>query len=250
MSSAPYTLRATRVDLSVQRCLAIIPARGGSKGLPGKNIAPLAGKPLIAHTIDAARSARSIQRIIVSTESPEIADIARCYGAEVPFLRPPELAQDETPTLPVMQHVLTALEATERFVPEIIVLLQPTSPLRLADDIDRAVAMLEETGADSVVSLCPAEYHPAWMKRLDRDRVLSFLEGGPEYTRRQDMPPVYRLNGAIYVTRRRVLLEENRILGLDTRALIMDAESSVDIDTPLDLKVAALILQERQDART
>ena len=236
------------VELPKNRCIAIIPARGGSKGLPGKNVLPLEGKPLIAHTIEAARATHSIQRIVVSTESPEIAQIARQYGAEVPFLRPPELAFDETPTLPVIQHALAQLKATEGCEPEIIVLLQPTSPLRRTDDIEGAVILLEETQADSVVSLCAAEHHPAWMKRVERGRVLPFLENAPEYTRRQDLPPVYRLNGAIYVTRRRVLLDENRILGQDTRALIMDAESSVDIDTLLDLKVAALIMQERQNA--
>jgi CMP-N,N'-diacetyllegionaminic acid synthase len=233
---------------NIQR-LAIIPARGGSKGLPRKNLRSLSGKPLIAHTIEAARVARSVQRIVVSTESSEIAEVGRQYGAEVPFLRPSELASDETPTLPVLQHVLAQLEATEGCTPEIIVLLQPTSPLRQAEDIDRAVALLERSGADSVVSLCAAEHHPAWMRRLEGNRVLPFLENEAEYTRRQDMPPVYRLNGAVYVTRRRILMEENRILGLDTRGLVMDAESSVDIDTLLDLKVADLIMQERRNAR-
>jgi N-acylneuraminate cytidylyltransferase/CMP-N,N'-diacetyllegionaminic acid synthase len=184
----------------------------------------------------------------VSTESPEIAEVARQYGAEVPFMRPDELARDDTPTLPVMQHVLAQLKTAKGVEPEIIVLLQPTSPLRRADDIDRCVAMLDETQADSVVSVCVAEHHPAWMKRIEDGRVVPYLENGLEYTRRQDMPPVYRLNGAIYVTRPQILQGQNRILGRDTRAFVMDAESSVDIDTPLDLKIAALILQERLNA--
>jgi CMP-N,N'-diacetyllegionaminic acid synthase len=229
--------------------IAIIPARGGSKGLPNKNILPLGGLPLIAHTIEAARASRSIQRIVVSTDSPEVAEIARQHGVDVPFLRPVELAQDETPTLPVMQHVLTQLTTAEGWQPEIIVLLQPTSPLRQSEDIDRAVTLLEKTGADSVVSMCLSEHHPAWMKRIESGRVVPFLDNAPNYTRRQDLPPVYRLNGAIYATRRRVLQDENRILGCDTRALIMDSESSVDIDTALDLKLASLILQERQCRR-
>lgn len=236
-----------RADVSSSRCLAIIPARAGSKGLRGKNTLPLAGKPLIAHTIEAARAAHSIQRVVVSTDSEEIARIAQQYGADVPFLRPAELARDETAVLPVLQHVLSKLIATEGHQPEIIVLLQATSPLRKAEDIDRAVALLEQTGADSVVSLCLAEHHPAWMKRIEFDRVVPFLENGPEYTRRQDMPPVYRLNGAIYVTRPQVLLQGNAILGPDTRALVMDNESSVDIDSALDLKLAALILEERKN---
>lgn len=237
---------ATRSSNS--RCIAVIPARGGSKSLPRKNILPLEGKPLIAHTILAARAANSIQRTIVSTESDEIAEIARQYGAEIPFLRPLELAQDETPTLPVLTNVLAQLEAAEGSKPEIVVVLQPTSPLRRAADIDAAVSLLEQTQADSVISLCAAEHHPALMKRLEGGRVIPFLQDAPEYARRQDLPPVYRPNGAIYVIRRHVL-DENHIFGRDTRALLMDAESSVDIDSPLDLKVAALILQERQNAR-
>jgi N-acylneuraminate cytidylyltransferase/CMP-N,N'-diacetyllegionaminic acid synthase len=232
---------------SQNSCLAVIPARGGSKGIPGKNILPLLGKPLIAYTIEAARKAGLIGRILVSTDDPVIAKTASEFGAEVPFLRPPELARDETPTLPVLQHLLTQLKLSEHYEPEIIVLLQPTSPLRRAEDIDRAVTLLRQTGADSVVSLCAAEHSPYWMNRLEGDRVLPFLDNVPEYARRQDLPPVYRVNGAVYATRRRILMEQNRLLGEDTRGMVMDAESSVDIDTPLDLKIAMLILQERQN---
>jgi N-acylneuraminate cytidylyltransferase/CMP-N,N'-diacetyllegionaminic acid synthase len=234
-------------DFQKSNCLAIIPARGGSKGIPGKNILPLLGKPLIAYTIDAARKASLIGRVLVSTDDPEIAAIATQFGAEVPFLRPPELARDETPTLPVLQHLLTQLKLSENYEPEIIVLLQPTSPLRRAGDIDRAVTLLQQTGADSAVSLCAAEHSPYWMNRLKGDRVLPFLENVPNYARRQDLPPVYRINGAVYATRRRILMEQNRLLGEDTRGMVMDAESSVDIDTLLDLKIAMLILQERQN---
>ena len=216
--------------------------------MPRKNLLPLCGKPLIAHTIEAARAARSIQRVVVSTDSQEIAEVARQYGAEVPFLRPPELAGDETPTLPVLQHVVTQLKATDGSEPEIIVLLQPTSPLRRARDVDKAVALLQLTGADSVVSLCLAEHHPFWMKRLEGDRAVPFLENIPERTRRQDLPTVYRLNGAIYVTRCEILLKQNLLLGRDIRGLVMDAESSVDIDTPLDWKIAVHLTQERQNA--
>lgn len=229
------------------RSIGMIPARGGSRGLPRKNIAPLGGKPLIAHTIEAARAASSIDRIIVSTDDPEIAAVARKFGAEVPFLRPPELAGDATPSLCVMQHALTHLRLAEGCEPEIVVLLQPTSPLRGPSDIDKAVSMLEETGADSIVSVCASEHHPAWMKRVEAGRVYPFLEDGPEYTRRQDLPPVYRLNGAIYVTRPRIVIEENRILGPDTRAFVMNAESSVDIDSALDLQLASVILQQRHE---
>lgn len=233
-------------DFQKTDCLAIIPARGGSKGIPGKNIVPLLGRPLVAYTIEAARKSRWIGRVLVSTDDPEIAAASKRFGAEVPFLRPAELARDETPTLPVLQHVLAQLKSAEKYEPEIIVLLQPTSPLRRVEDIDRAVALLHQTGADSVVSLCAAEHSPYWMNRLEGDRVLPFLDNVPEYERRQDLPPVYRLNGAVYATRRRILMEQDRLLGEDTRGIVMDAESSVDIDTPLDLRIAMLILQERQ----
>ena len=193
-----------------------------------------------------ARKSRWIGRVLVSTDDPEIAAASKRFGAEVPFLRPAELARDETPTLPVLQHVLAQLKSAEKYEPEIIVLLQPTSPLRRVEDIDRAVALLHQTGADSVVSLCAAEHSPYWMNRLEGDRVLPFLDNVPEYERRQDLPPVYRLNGAVYATRRRILMEQDRLLGEDTRGIVMDAESSVDIDTPLDLRIAMLILQERQ----
>jgi N-acylneuraminate cytidylyltransferase/CMP-N,N'-diacetyllegionaminic acid synthase len=234
-------------DFQKSSCLAIIPARGGSKGIPRKNILSLLGKPLIAYTIEAARKACLIGRVLVSTDDPEIAAVATQFGAEVPFLRPPELARDETPTLPVLQHLLSQLKTTENYEPEIIVLLQPTSPLRRVGDIDKAVTLLQQTSADSVVSLCVAEHSPYWMNRLESDRVLPFLENVPEYARRQDLPPVYRINGAVYATRRRILMEQNRLLGEDTRGIVMDAESSVDVDTPLDLKIAMLILQERQN---
>jgi sialic acid synthase SpsE/CMP-N-acetylneuraminic acid synthetase len=212
-----------------------------------KNVIPLSGKPLIVHTIDAAKASKAIDRIIVSTEDPEIAEIAKKYGAAVPFLRPQELARDETPTLPVIQHALAYLKASEACEPEIVVLLQPTSPLRRPGDIDRAVGILEQTAADSVVSVCASEHHPAWMKRIESGRIVPFLENAPEYLRRQNLPPVYRLNGAIYVTRYRILIEGNRILGPDTRAYVMDAESSVDIDSMLDLRLASVIMQSRQE---
>jgi len=227
--------------------LAIIPARGGSKGLPRKNILPMLGKPLIAYTIKAARQAESINRIVVSTDDVETAEIATRFLAEVPFFRPPELAQDDATTLGVLQHVLSMLKSLENYEPDIVVLLQPTSPLRHAEDIDRAVTILRQTSADSVVSLCLVDHNPHWMSRLEADRVLPFLEKAPIYTRRQDLPPVYRINGAVYVTRPEIIMNQNRLLGEDTRGYIMDSESSIDIDTAFDMKVASLYMEERQN---
>lgn len=232
-------------DPSPDYCLAIIPSRGGSKGLPRKNILPLLGKPLIAYSIEAARASRFIGRVVVSTDDVEIAEIARRYDAEVPFLRPPDLARDDTPSLPVVQHVISQLQKSDGYEPKVIILLQPTSPLRRTADIDRSVALLTKSGADSVVSVCIAEHHPYWMKSLEGDQVRPFLANAPEHNRRQDLPPVYRLNGAVYVTRREVVTQHNLLLGSDTRGVVMDADSSVDIDTLLDFKLAEFILRQR-----
>lgn len=230
------------------RVVGLITARGGSKSIPHKNIKLLAGRPLIAWTLEAALQSRSLDRIIVSTDDEEIAKISERRGAEVPFLRPAELAEDTTPTLPVLQHAVSWLESAKQPVPEVIVTLQPTSPLRRPEHIAQAVTLLLETGADSVVSVCLAEHNPHWMKRLEGDRVYPFFKDTLHDSRRQDLPPVYRPNGAIYVTRYPVLMKENRILGEDTRAVVMDAESSIDIDTWLDFKIAELILKERKNA--
>lgn len=185
-------------------------------------------------------------RVVVSTDDKEIAEVARTAGAEVPFLRPAELARDETPTLPVIQHALQWLEQHEAYQPELVVLLQPTSPLRRSEHIDQAIELLLRTGADSVVSLCEAEHSPYWMKKVDAEgRVSPFIVTEEEYTRRQDLPKVYRLNGAIFVTRSEVIIRENRLLGNDTRAYIMNQADSIDIDTELDFKLAELLIKER-----
>jgi CMP-N-acetylneuraminic acid synthetase len=228
-----------------KKIVAIIPARGASKGVPRKNIKELAGKPLIAYTIEAALKSVTIDRVIVSTDDHEIAEISRSYGAEVPFIRPARLATDDAPALPVLQHALKYLEDSEVYSPDIIVTLQPTSPLRDAEDIDKAVNKLLDTDADSVVSVCLAKHHPFWMKRLEIDRVYPFVETDREYTRRQDLPPVYCLNGAIFVTKRKILMEKNSDMGEDTRAIIMDEEKSIDVDTPLDFMVAGMLIKLR-----
>jgi len=230
----------------VNKILGIITARGGSKSIPGKNIKPLAGKPLIAWTIEAALKSRILNRVIISTDDKEIAEISKKWKAEVSFLRPSDLARDDSPTLPVLQHAVSWLESSEGYKPELIVTLQPTSPLRNAEQIDRAISLLQTSGADSVVSVCVVEHSPYWMKRIEGGRVYPFLNDDMENLSRQELPPVYRPNGAIYVTRHEVLMKKNRILGNDTRAIVMDAESSIDIDTPLDFQLAELILKERE----
>jgi CMP-N-acetylneuraminic acid synthetase len=225
------------------RVLGVIPARGGSKGVPGKNIRPLHGLPLIGHTIAAARTSR-LARVVLSTDDAEISRVGRELGAEVPFVRPPELATDKATSLPVMQHALAACEAErggERY--DAVMMLQPTTPLRLASDIDRAIAMLEESGADSVISVVDVlAHHPARMKYLEGDRLIDppFCEAY-ENQPRQELRPMFIRNGAIYLTRREVLLGGS-FKGRDCRGLVMPAERSVNIDTLDDFRHAEWVL--------
>lgn len=219
--------------------LGIIPARGGSKGLPGKNLRPLGGRPLIAWSIEDALGCGVIDRVVVSTDAEEIAAEARRWGAEVPFLRPAELAADDTPTLAVLRHAVSELAAREGYRPGLVVLLQPTSPLRGRQAIRAAVAKMEEPGTDSVVTVCPVEHNPYLLRRLEGDRALPFLDLDPLRggLRRQDLPPAYRLNGAVYAFRRDRLLGDDPY-GEVVRAVVMETWRSVDVDGEVDLVVA------------
>ncbi len=231
----------------MKNCLALISARGGSKGITGKNIRQVAGKPLIAWTIAAASESRVCQRIIVSTDSPEIADAARQHGAEIPFMRPAELATDDASGTDPVLHAVRWLDLHENFAPEWVMLLQPTSPLRTSLDIRRAVALAEEKNADAVVSVAPVEDHPFWMKRIDADGCLEdFIRLEKPFNRRQDLPEVYALNGAIYLVHRTVLLGQETLFPPRTHALVMPRERSLDVDTPWDLYLADLILKDRE----
>jgi CMP-N,N'-diacetyllegionaminic acid synthase len=225
--------------------LGVVPARGGSKGVPRKNIADVAGRPLVAWTLDAARQAPSLTRVVVSTEDAEIAAVCRSLGAEV-VGRPPELAQDLTPTLPVVMHALAEAERTDGRRYGAVVLLQPTTPLRLAEDLERGVALLLETGAESVVSVVDVGgYHPLRMKKFEDGRLVNYVEQDGENMRpRQELPPVYIRNGAVYVTRRSVL-DGGALVGRDCRGFIMPSDRSVNIDAPNDLIVADQLLRRR-----
>jgi CMP-N,N'-diacetyllegionaminic acid synthase len=229
------------------RVLAIVTARGGSKGIPRKNIAPLLDKPLLAYTAAVALAAKRVTRAVLSTEDEEIARIGREYGLEVPFLRPPELAKDETPTIPVLQDVVRRLEAARESY-DAVLTLQPTNPLRLAEDIDRSIELLGESGADSVVSFVDiGEKHPARMKSITSDgRVIDppFAEAF-EGQRRQDLVKLYLREGSIYLTRRAVLMEQNSLKGADCRAWIIPQERYCNIDTPFDLFLAEQMLKYR-----
>ena len=227
------------------RVLAIIPARGGSRALPRKNIRLLCGKPLVVYTIKAALASKLIDRVILSTEDEEIARVSREYGAEV-IIRPLELARDDTASLPVYQHATRHLEDVENYHPEVIVVLQPTSPLRLVEDIDRAIEVFLKGKHDSGVSVCEVEHPLQWMYTLVRDRLEPIMKDGYNVTRRQDALKVYRLNGAIYVTTGDIIMKENRVLGSDTGAYVMPPERSVDIDTERDFRLADLLMGERK----
>ena len=226
--------------------LAVIPARGGSKSIPHKNVVLVAGKPLIAWTIEVALKSPSLQRVIVSTDDPEIANVAQHYGAELPFTRPIHLALDDTPSIDVVVHTIRWVEEHENYRPDFVMLLQPTSPLRTAEDIEEVIRIALEKKGDSVVSVCIAHNHPYWTKRIAKNGTLvGFLPKAPKCTRRQGLPPAYALNGAIYLARREVLLNQRTLYTEKTYAYIMPQERSLDIDTPWDLYLADLILKDR-----
>lgn len=229
------------------KTLAVIGARGGSKGLPGKNIALLGGKPLIAWTIEAALSAASIHRVIVTTDDEQIAAVARQYGADVPFMRPAELAQDNTVGSAPVLHTVQWLAEHERYIPDVVVYLQPTSPFRTARDIDGAVALLREKAADAVVSVSEAAAHPFWVMTVDdAGWMRAFVEQEKPILLRQDLPPAYSLNGAIYVARRDALLAARGWTTDRTAAYIMPAERSLDIDSAEDLAEAEGLIERRR----
>lgn len=215
------------------KVLGLIPARGGSKGVPRKNIRPLHGKPLLVYTIEAAKNAGRLTRIILSTEDEEIAEIGMRYGADVPFMRPAELAQDTTPTLPVIRHAVESLEAAGEFY-DAICLLQPTNPLRRAEDIDNCIELFEESEADSVISILPVphEYNPKWVywKNADGKMILTTGENEP-VSRRQDLPPAFHREGSVYVTRKTVLFESGNLYGTNVQGYEMEPEYSVNVDT-------------------
>jgi CMP-N-acetylneuraminic acid synthetase len=230
--------------------LALITARGGSKGLPRKNVLPLAGKPLIAWTIEAALASSGLNRVVVSTDDEEIADCARRWGADVPFMRPAELAGDGTPHIDVVEHAVHWLEINEGTQPDYVLLLQPTSPLRTAEDIEASIKLAGETGAPAVVSVCEAANHPYLVKRILEDGTLAaFVPTEIAYLRRQTLPPAYVLNGAVYLNRREVLLREHTFTPPGTLPYIMPPERSLDVDTRWDFYLVNLILSDRDSHR-
>ncbi|WJW76841.1 acylneuraminate cytidylyltransferase family protein [Thiohalobacter sp. IOR34] len=219
--------------------LAVIPARGGSKGIPRKNIRPLAGRPLIEWTIMAGRDSGLIDRLILSSDDQEIAGIAAEAGCEIPFLRPPELARDDTPTISTVLHLLDALEDKYDYV----VVLQPTSPLRTAEDIDACITRCHETGAPGCVSISVTGKHPMWTFDLDGEgRIRPLFDSIPD--RRQDLPTAYTPNGAVYVARTDQLARHGTFYMPDTQGHVMPHERSWDIDHEIDFLICNLLMEQ------
>ncbi len=227
--------------------LGLIPARGGSKGVPGKNVRPIAGRTLLEYAACAARESGVIDRLVLSTDSEDIADAGRRAGIEVPFMRPASLAADDTPMVPVITHALGELAGTG-WSPDIIVLLQPTSPLRRPQHIRDAVDALRSSDADSVVTVVEVPRHlsPDYVMRIDAGRLQPFLPDGARVTRRQDARPAYSRDGTVYAFRRATLERSGSIYGDDCRPLLVEAADSLSIDSPDDWSEAERRLVARE----
>jgi CMP-N-acetylneuraminic acid synthetase len=229
--------------------LGIIPARGGSKGIPHKNLQLLNGKPLIAYSIEAAQHSKQITRLVVSTDDPEIAQVSRAYNVDVPFLRPQSLASDTAGQVEVVEHALRAVEELDQTTYEVIVLLQPTSPLRSYQDIDNALSLLNEDNVDAITSFVLVEQgHPYYMYTIKNERAVPLLEIPQGITRRQQFPAIYLRNGAIYAVRREAFLAQKQLYGFaNSRTYIMPYSRSVNIDTMTDLMLAEVLLKAFAD---
>lgn len=225
------------------KVLGVIPARGGSKTVPRKNIKMLAGKPLIAWTIESAHGSK-LNRTVLSTDDTEIAEVGRSFGVDVPFMRPAELATDLANSVPMMQHAVNECEKTDgRY--DAIMMLQPTAPMRTSGDIDNALAILEnEPDIDAVITLTRAAEYPERMKYLDENSLIvdpPFCEAY-ENQPRQELRQVYEKNGAIYLTRRDILMNRNSFKGDRCKALLVTEQRSVNIDTPFQFMIADMLM--------
>jgi len=216
--------------------LALIPARGGSKGIPRKNIRSFCGKPLIQWSIDAALSASSVDQVVVSTDDLEIAEVSKRCGASVPFLRPADIASDSAPGIAPVLHALEVIPDVDH-----LLLLQPTSPLRTSDDIDAIVELLQQTKRESAVSLALSSKHPSWMYTKLNDHRLIPVLGNEKPDCRQQLTPAYVLNGALYLAAKSFLIREKSLVTKDTVGYVMPPERSVDIDTWYDFSFAEFL---------
>ena len=227
--------------------VALIPARGGSKGVPRKNIKILGDKPLLAYACDVARSCKHVSRVILSTDDPEIAKVGRAYGAEVPFMRPVDYASDQAPMKDVIAHLLQALKEKENYEPDAILLLQPTTPFRTSADLEKAFEMINAGNFDSVVSVTavPRHFSPHWQFKIEQNELKIFT-GEPFselITRRQELPVSYIRNGAIYLFKPENLSKTDSIYGHRCGAYIMPGERSINIDNMSDWEKAEAFLK-------
>jgi CMP-N,N'-diacetyllegionaminic acid synthase len=220
--------------------LALIPARGGSKAIPRKNIRPFCGKPLLQWSIDVALAASSVDRVVLSTDDPEICAVGLAAGAEVPFVRPAELATDTAPGITTVLHALEQLPEVDD-----VLLLQPTSPLRLVEDVEAIVALRHQSCREAAVSVSQNAKHPAWMYSISPERTLEPVLPHPEATCRQQLAQTYALNGALYLASREFLERERSFLTTNTVAYVMPSDRSVDIDSLLDWQWGEFLMQQR-----
>lgn len=224
------------------RVMGLITARGGSKGVPRKNVRLLAGKPLIVWTIEAAQAARRLDRLIVSTDDADIAELCRSQGVEVPFLRPGELAGDASPHADVVLHAIEWMRDHAGYLPDYLVLLQPTSPLRIAADIDSAVEIAIRRQTDAVISVTPTHNHPCLVRQIDEQGLLQpFVPCELANPRRQDLPPSYALNGAVFVYRVATILQTRSLACTSCLAYVMPEQRSLQIDTPWEFLLCDLV---------
>jgi CMP-N-acetylneuraminic acid synthetase len=230
------------------KILGLITARGGSKGIPGKNIAPAGGKPLIVWTVDEAKKSASIDRLVLSTDDAKIAEVCAAAGCEVPFTRPAELAGDASSHYLVVEHAVKWLEDNQGYIPDYVMLLQPTTPLRTHEDIDAAAALASEKNADCVVTVSEIPVSPCYSRVINKEGLLEdfFSKRDVFNPRRQEVPVVYSENGAVYLIRRDTLLSERSLMPSKIHASIMPQERTLDIDSPWNLHLADLILRDRQ----
>lgn len=229
------------------KVLGVVTARGGSKGIPRKNLRSLCGKPLLQYTAEAALAARLLTRVVLSTDDTEIAEVGARCGLDVPFLRPGELSGDATPSLPVVRHAVREVEAVDGSY-EAICLLQPTHPLRCPELIDACIEALEAGDFDAIVTILPVPvtYNPHWTYFRSDDGRLRLSTGGAEpVARRQDLPPAYHREGSVYVTRRDILMEDQSLYGARLGGHAVDPKWSVNIDGPEDWERAEALLRAR-----
>ncbi|MBW9153590.1 cytidylyltransferase domain-containing protein [Clostridium estertheticum] len=229
-----------------KKFLAIIPARGGSKSIPNKNIMSICGKPLIAYTIDAGKKSKYIDEIIVSTDSDVIKVIAEQYGAKVPFLRPEELSNDTSKSIDVVIHAINFYKKNDVSY-DYVILLQPTSPLRTFEHLDNAIEKIIESNSTSLVSVCEADENPVLMRRIENEKLKEVISFEGKNLRRQDLPTFYKFNGALYINSNDMLINKRKFVDENTVPYVMDKESSIDIDTMLDARLVELIIKESID---